>query len=164
VADQNDGSIQIGVVQSVNYTSQGNTVTVLHEDAGIGGSVSTDIPVMRPKRPEIGDPVACIYLSNGQAFGICLGAFYQENAPADGIIEVWVFPNGDILKYDTNTNKFIMTVQNLEIQATSISLAGGGPAVARVGDSVTASGVDSHGDSVTVIGTITSGSSKVSSG
>ena len=151
-----DGSIQIGVVQSVNFTpGTGGSVTVLHEDAGVGGSVSTDLPIMRPKRPEIGDPVLCAYLSKGQAFGICLGAFYQEDAPVDGIIEVFVFPNGDTLQYDTSANKYIMAVQNLEIQANSISLAGGGPAVARVGDSIQAGPYS---------GTITSGSSKVQSG
>lgn len=146
---QYDGLIQIGEVQSID--ENGRTVKVLHEDAS--GSVSTDLPIMRPKRPEVGDPVACIYLSNGQAFGVCLGAFYQDEVPPDGIIEVFVLPDGNILKYDTDTNKFIMAVQNLEIQAENISLAGGGAAVARVGDSVNL-----------ITGKITSGSSKVQAG
>lgn len=48
--------------------------------------------------------------------------------------------------------------------AGSLNIAGGGPAIARVGDTITASGVDSGGYSVTVTGTITSGSPKVTSG
>lgn len=57
--------------------------------------------------------------------------------------------------------------QNGDVDLTpagSLNIAGGGAAIARVGDTITASGVDSHGDSVTVTGTITSGSPKVSSG
>ncbi|WP_088187538.1 phage baseplate assembly protein V [Desulfosporosinus sp. FKA] len=50
------------------------------------------------------------------------------------------------------------------VPAGKLNIAGGGAAIARVGDAITAYGVDSHGDSVTVTGTITSGSSKVTSG
>jgi phage baseplate assembly protein gpV len=100
-----DALVQIGTVQAVNRPA--GTVTVLHEDAGTNGSVSTDLPILRPKRPEIGDPVLCVYLSNGAAYGLCLGVHYVEETPPpdDGnIIEVFTFPNGDSIQYDTSTN------------------------------------------------------------
>ena len=50
----------------------------------------------------------------------------------------------------------------VEIDAPTIKLAGGGPAVARVGDTVEISGVAPGG--ATVIGTIISGSPRTSSG
>lgn len=162
----NDISVQIGEINSVNWPAR--TVKVLHQDAS--GSVSTDLPIMRPKpKPEIGDPVLCVYLSNGAAYGICLGEFYQkENTPADNgqFIECMVLPDGANIQYDTVNKRLILNAVNLEITVSSgnIVLAGGGSAIARVGDTVTAHGVDSRGDSVTVTGTITSGSSKVTSG
>lgn len=48
--------------------------------------------------------------------------------------------------------------------SAAIDLAGGGPAVARVGDQVEVSGVTSDGATFTAIGTIISGSSKVTAG
>ena len=47
---------------------------------------------------------------------------------------------------------------------TVLKLAGGGAAIARVGDPVQATGTDPQGGTVTVTGTITGGSSKVQSG
>lgn len=179
----NDISVQIGEVNSVNWPSK--TVKVLHEDAN--GSMSTDLPIMRPKpKPEIGDPALCVYLSNGAAYGICLGEFYQEeNIPADNgqFIECMVLPDGSSIQYDTENKKLILNAQNIDIAVSggenvinietsglvnvnggTVALAGGGPAIARVGDNVTATGTDPQGGTVTVTGTITSGSSKVTAG
>jgi phage baseplate assembly protein gpV len=47
---------------------------------------------------------------------------------------------------------------------TVLKLAGGGAAIARVGDAVTASGSDPQGGTVNVTGTITGGSTRVFSG
>lgn len=159
-----DGLVQIGQVQSVDYAA--GTVRVLHPDAGINGSVSTDLPIIRPKRPEVGDSVICVYLSNGQAFGICLGAIYQRQTPppeSGQIIEAFALPGGASLRYDTANNRFILVAENVDVEATgtvninggTINLAGGGQAVARVGDTVQCG---------PYTGTITSGSSKVQSG
>jgi hypothetical protein len=57
-----------------------------------------------------------------------------------------------------------ITCQTANISADSVNLAGGGAAIARVGDSITATGNDPQGGTVTVNGTITSGSSKVQAG
>jgi hypothetical protein len=57
-----------------------------------------------------------------------------------------------------------ITCQTANINAESVNLAGGGGAVARVGDSIAATGTDPQGGTVTVTGTITSGSSKVQAG
>jgi|GEM_PF-3825484 len=48
--------------------------------------------------------------------------------------------------------------------AGNLNIAGGGAAIARVGDTITATGSDPQGGTVTVTGTITSGSTKVNSG
>jgi phage baseplate assembly protein gpV len=110
-----DNLIQIGEINSVNYAAR--TVKVLHSDAG--NSVSTDLPLMRPKlRPEVGDSVACIYLSNGAAYGICLSGFYQdENTPADNgeIIEIAVLPDGASIQYDTTTKTLILNAEHVVI-------------------------------------------------
>lgn len=105
-------SVQIGEVNSVDWPAK--TVKVLHLDAN--GSVSTDLPIMRPKpKPEIGDPVLCVYLSNGSAFGICLGEFYEEdNKPSeDGIIEIAVLPDGGFINYNTNTQTLILSAPHV---------------------------------------------------
>ena len=110
-----DISVQIGEIQSVNGTAR--TVKVLHSDAN--GSVSTDLPLKRPKlRPDIGDPVLCVYLSNGAAYGICLGEYYvDDNTPADNgqFIECMVLPDGASIQYDTVNKKIILNAQNVEI-------------------------------------------------
>jgi phage baseplate assembly protein gpV len=179
----NDISIQLGEINSVNYPAR--TVKVLHQDAN--GSVSTDLPLMRPKlSPDVGDPILCVYLSNGAAYGVCLGEFYQEeNTPADDgqFIEIAILPDGSSIQYDTTNKKLILNAQNIDITVSgganviniksagpvnidggTIAMAGGGAAIARVGDTITATGSDPQGGTVTVTGTITSGSSKVQSG
>lgn len=170
--NNNNISVQIGEVNSVNWPAR--TVKVLHQDAS--GSVSTDLPIMRPKpKPEAGDPVLCVYLSNGAAYGICLGEFYQkENTPSDDgqFIEVVILPDGGSIQYDTIGKKLIINTKDLDITTTgtvninggTINLAGGGSAIARVGDAITATGPDPQGGTITVTGTITSGSSKVTAG
>ncbi len=108
-------SIEIGEVNSVNWPAK--TVKVLHADAN--GSVSTDLPIMRPKpKPEIGDPVLCVYLSNGEAYGICLGEHYEdENIPADNgqFIECLILPDGASIQYDTVNKKLILNAQTVDI-------------------------------------------------
>jgi phage baseplate assembly protein gpV len=168
----NDISVQIGEINSVNYPAR--TVKVLHQDAN--GSISTDLPLMRPKlNPEAGDPVLCVYLSNGASYGVALGGFYQlENTPDDDgqFIEVAILPDGGIIQYDTINKKLIINANDVDITATgtvnvnggTVNLAGGGAAVARVGDTIQATGSDPQGGIVTVTGTITSGSSKVAAG
>lgn len=52
----------------------------------------------------------------------------------------------------------------VNVNGGRVNLAGGGPAVGRVGDAVRVDGVDSTGGVITLIGTITSGSGKVGSG
>ena len=110
-----DISIQIGEIQSINGPAR--TVKVLHEDAN--GSVSTDLPLRRPKLlPEPGDPVVCVYLSNGSAYGICLDQYYQaENTPADNgqFIECMILPDGASIQYDTVNKKLILNAQTVAI-------------------------------------------------
>ncbi len=117
-----DISVQIGSVNSVNSVER--TVKVLHEDAN--GSISTDLPIMRPKpKPEIGDPILCVYLSNGAAYGICLGEYYQdENTPADNgqFIECMVLPDGSSIQYDTINKKLILNARNIDITVSGGTL------------------------------------------
>lgn len=49
-------------------------------------------------------------------------------------------------------------------QTGKLNLAGGGAAIARVGDAIQGTGSDPQGGTITVTGTITSGSSKVTAG
>jgi len=113
--------VQIGEINSINYAER--TVTVLHSAAD--DSVSTDLPLRRPKlRPEIGDSVLCVYLSNGAAYGICLGEFYQdENTPADNgeIIECMVLPDGASINYDTITKTLILNAKHVVINGKDFS-------------------------------------------
>lgn len=88
--------------------------------------------------------------------------------PKEGVEVLVVFINGD-LNRPVITNRF---PTDEEIGTPLVEIAGGGPAVARVGDNVEVTinynGTDSKGDSFTVnttaTGTITSGSQKVTSG
>lgn len=80
--------------------------------------------------------------------------------PAEGIEVVVIFINGD-LNRPVITNRFPMPEEE---GGPLVELAGGGPAVARVGDTVQVTGTDSNGDSFTATGTITTGSSKVTAG
>lgn len=110
--------VQVGEVYSVDPS--GKTVKVLHTDAS--GSVSTELPIMRPKpRPDVGDPVAVVYLSNGAAYGICLGTYYDDDnpPPENGrIIEVAVLPDGASIQYDTVNKVLILNAENVTVQAT----------------------------------------------
>ena len=110
-----DSLVQIGNINSINVAKR--TVKVLHQDAG--KSVSTDLPLMRPKlRPEVGDPVLCVYLSNGAAYGICPGEFYQNGNVPDNtgeIIECAVLPDGAYINYDTTTKTLILNAEHVVI-------------------------------------------------
>ena len=110
--------IQIGEINSINYEER--TVKVLHSDSD--NSISTDLPLMRPKLiPEIGDTVLCVYLSNGAEYGICIGEFYQdENTPSDQgeSIECMVLPDGAYIKYDKTTKTLILSAEHVVIDQT----------------------------------------------
>ncbi|GIM45966.1 hypothetical protein DNHGIG_15150 [Collibacillus ludicampi] len=80
--------------------------------------------------------------------------------PQTGIEVLVVFINGD-----QNRPVIVGRFPTENEEGTPlIELAGGGAPIARVGDMVQVTGVDSNGDTFTATGTITTGSTKVTSG
>jgi len=87
---------------------------------------------------------------------------YLWEAGGTVIVEVTTVA-GRKLRLDDETGKTrVSDPVRIEVDAPVVALAGGGPAVARVGDQIQVSGVQPG--TATVTGTIISGSSKTNSG
>jgi phage baseplate assembly protein gpV len=113
------GMIRIGQVEAVNTSK--NTVSVRHNDTE---TVSKNLPLMCPKlRPEVGDTVLTVFLSNGPAYGICLGGFYQEsNVPSSGALEGMVLPDGASITYDPATKTLALTAAHVVVNGKEVGV------------------------------------------
>jgi phage baseplate assembly protein gpV len=124
--------------------------------------------------PQIGDGVWIEFENGDPNKPIWVGFWWKpETLPTSlkgsyqpGNRYIWL-PDGSYIEFDCATHtlnihtdaKVSVTSPYTEVVSDQIVLAGGGPAVARVGDSIV--GVCPHGG---VTGSISSGSSKVTSG
>lgn len=109
--------IRVGKVISVN--KEKNTVKVRHGDTR---TTSRELPIIKPKpRPEIGDKVLVVYLSNGDSYGICLGDYYKSSdSTEENIINCLLLPDGASIKYDTDTKTLHLTADHVVVNGTEV--------------------------------------------
>ena len=111
-------SIAEGTIHSVNLADK--TVRVKHRD--VNGSVSTNLPLLRPKpQPEEGDAALVLYLSNGAAFGVCVGVPYQkEDEKSADVIDIAILPDGAAIQYNTATKTLILTATHVTVNGQEV--------------------------------------------
>ena len=108
-----------------------------------------------------GTEVTIIFeMGNINAGKIILFNYNDVDTPPAGLE-----PGDALFQHETGSKLWFKSDGSVELDASTVlRLAGGGAAIARVGDPVTASGSDPQGGTVNVTGTITGGSSRVFSG
>ena len=108
-----------GKVSRVDYASA--AVCVLFEDRE--GEVSAPLPMFASeyKMPDIGDTVACLFLSNNPARGYCLGSPAKNSAVnGKGIYYKDLFGEA-FIKYDSSTHILTLSAPHVVIESdTSI--------------------------------------------
>lgn len=173
--------LRIGVVRASDPATAALRVAFPDRDQ----LMSYWLPIVVPKTqndkfywiPDIGEQVVCLMDEHDEA-GAVLGAIYSKvDTPPVANPDKWhiTMRDGAAFEYDRAVHALAVTLPagaafsintsgasiaidpsgNVTISGTSIALASGGPAVARVGDSVSCPAGT---------GTIISGSSKVTSG
>jgi len=173
--------LRVGIVSDSNPDNATVRVTFPDRDQ----LISYWLPIVVPKTqndkfywmPDVGEQVVCLMDEHDEA-GAVLGAIYSTvDKPPVASADKWhvTIKDGATFEYDRAAHTLALalpsgavfsltangaviaidTSGNITITGASIALAGGGPKVARVGDSVTCPAGT---------GTITTGSSKVTSG
>ncbi|MEK3955302.1 hypothetical protein [Psychrobacillus sp. FSL K6-1464] len=106
-------NIRAGIVDGLNVEK--GTIRVTFPD--LDDMVTDDIALFssEQKFPEIGDPVVCIFLSNGSQQGFCFGTYYNdENLPPIPNKNVYVrkFNDGLIIEYDLQNQNLTISSEN----------------------------------------------------
>ena len=169
---------RVGIVDAQNLATGRVRVTFLGRDH----LQSWWLPVLAPKTqsdkaywmPDLGEQVVCL-MDEHDEDGCVLGAIYStvDTPPVSSADKFHAsFKDGAAFEYDRAAHALSISLPagatmsvaapggTVSINAATITLAGGGPAVARVGDTVEVNDPDDN----IIYGKITSGSAKVNAG
>lgn len=118
-------NIRAGIVDGINATK--GTIRVTFPD--IDDMVTDDIALFSAEQsfPEIGDPVVCIFLSNGSQQGFCLGPYFNDNnVPPipDQNKYVKRFNDGLSIEYDLQSKNLTISSENAIIINGNLTVNG----------------------------------------